>query len=84
MRLTAQMQIELKTIQSRADHIYKQILYPMTIQINQLSDPTSIPHEIIENTQTIFAELNGYKTRIENILCETDRKEQAHEDSLLC
>ena len=84
MRLTAQLHIELETIESRAYHIFKQILYPMSIQINQLSDPMSIPHEIIENTQTIFAELIGYKTRIENILCETDIKEQAHEDLLLC
>ena len=82
MPLTAQMHIELKAFLSRADHIYKQILHPMAIQINQLSDPISIPHEIIENTQTIFAELNGHKTRIENILCETDIKEQAHEDLL--
>ena len=78
MRLTARMLIELRTINRRVDHISREIVYPILFKCQF----PPISSEMIENTQAVIAELNGYKTRCENILCETDIKEKAHEDLL--
>ena len=67
MRLTAQMQAEVERIRTRLDLTFNQVWLP------QPSSP--IPDE--DTVHATIAELNPYKIRLENILCETDIKEQA-------
>ena len=76
MRLTTQMQSELRTIKDEVNHIAKDIHRMSMVQRSGIS------FEIMENTTAIISKLIGYKTRVENILCETDIKEQAQEDFL--
>ena len=78
MRLTTQMQTELRTIEEEVRRITKDVDL-MSTEINQRS---GISFEIIANTTAIISKLIGYKTRVENILCETDIKEQAQGDFL--
>ena len=76
MRLTTQVEAELQTIEDEVGPIAKDLDLMSTV-IQQCS---GISFEIIENTTAIISKLIGYKTRVENILCETDIKEQAQED----
>ena len=75
MRLTTQMQTELRTIEEEVRRILKDIDL-MSTEINQCS---GISFEIIANTTAIISKLIGYKTRVENILCETDIIYMQHE-----
>ena len=72
MQLTTQMQAEVETIGTRVQLINDQIWIPLRTELMKHSTFTPedevIGHEII-------AELNPYKVRLENILCETDKKE---------
>ena len=70
------MEAELQTIEDEVGPIAKDLDLMSTV-IQQCS---GISFEIIENTTAIISKLIGYKTRVENILCETDIKEQAQED----
>ena len=78
MRLTTQVEAELQTIEDEVGPIAKDLDLMSTV-IQQCS---GISFEIIENTTAIISKLIGYKTRVENILCETDIKEQAQGDFL--
>ena len=40
--------------------------------------PKTISGEDKEKFHAFYEELNSYKVRLENILCETDKKEQDH------
>ena len=77
MQLTTQMLVEMKSIQTRVCRI-QEILFPMITE----SVMTSPDNEGIETRhrkiRASIAELNPYKVRFENMLCETDVKEQAH------
>ena len=72
MQLTTQMQAEVETIGTRVKIIMEQIWIPLRTELMKHStlfpEDEDIGHEII-------AELNPYKVRLENILCETDKKE---------
>ena len=74
MQLTTQMRSEIETIRKRLDDIDK-FLQEKMIKKRFLDD------EFLEATKElagIILELNPYKVRLENILCETDSKEQVH------
>ena len=71
MRLTTQMKAEIKTMHIRVDHILQKV-YPF------LEDTRNITFETKEVLDASIQELTTYKVRLENLLCETDLKEQAH------
>ena len=67
MELTTQMLAETDAIRTRVHDISKEMSNLRLI------------HELEDRRFHAFmAELNPYKVRLENILCETDVKEQAH------
>ena len=74
MELSTQMRAEVETIHNRLAEINQNFILPMkkeTIQIKGVSLRTkAIVGPIIE-------ELIPYKVALENLLCETDNKEQA-------
>ena len=73
MKLTTQMRAEIETIRKRVlqidASIYKSFMEPVT-EIAAINIKQYFPG--------IIEELNPYKVRLENILCLTDIKEQAH------
>ena len=71
MKLTTQMIAEIKTIRTRAAHI-TQKMYPF------FDGTRNITFETKEFLDVSIQELTTYKVRLENLLCETDLKEQAH------
>ena len=73
MKLTTQMRAEIETIRKRVLQIYD-VRYK--IYMEPMTETTAI--NIKQNSPAIIAELNPYKVRLENLLCETDIKEQAH------
>ena len=75
MQLTTQMQAEIETIRTRVDHIGDQVWIPLETEVGSSGE---ILPEYEEIAQEVIEELNPYKVRLENILCETDKKEQAH------
>ena len=89
MRLTTQMQVEVQTIDTRVYHITEQVLIPMEAEQMKLGASMPKTRDLFVKTQkhwskhrniahATITELNPYKVRLENILCETDVKEQAH------
>ena len=74
MQLTTQMHAEMGTIQTRVDHISIQVWIPLETEWMRRCKMTDEDVNIIN---AVNAELNPYKVRLENILCETDMKEQA-------
>ena len=75
MQLTNQMLAEIESIETRLHRIAIEIVKPMLTEeaLGELGIETRV-----RKSRAIIAELNPYKVRLENILCETDRKEQAH------
>ena len=73
MQLTNQMLAEIETIRTRVGQVYKTFVIPMEFEASQPK-----PSFEILARHVIIAELNPCKVRLENILCETDIKEQAH------
>ena len=74
MKLTAQLQAEMETIKTRCVEIHMELVSTnMEVTANY-----RISSENKENYRKIMEELIPYKVRLENILCETDKKEQAH------
>ena len=73
-RLTAEMHDELRTMNIRTLYIKQAILPPLMNQA-MLGLKSSVefgdPKELQSNTN---AELKTFKVRLENILCETDKK----------
>ena len=74
------MLAEIESISTRVDCIKNEIIKPMLCDKMMLTSHDDEP--VIETrdqkSRAIIAELNSYKVRFENILCETDIKEQAH------
>ena len=78
MQLTTQMLAEIGSIQTRVYSIANEIIKPMSSAMI-FEEPNKVEFEIRDRkSRAIIAELNPYKVRLENILCETDRKERAH------
>ena len=75
MQLTNQMLAELEKIQTRVSLVVEKFVKPMLLEGLQPEPSMNI---VNLNRRVIIAELNPCKVRLENILCETDRKEQAH------
>ena len=75
MQLTNQMLAETESIETRVHRIAIEILKPMLFEeaLGELGIETRN-----RKIRAIIAELNPYKVRLENLLCETDIKEQAH------
>ena len=65
MQLTTQMIAEINEIHTRLCHVFDKFVKPSIEIFNR-------------NLHVIIAELSPCKVRLENILCETDIKEQAH------
>ena len=88
MQLTTQMLVEIGTIKTRVYDIADAIIKPMVFESSKLElnqpgsqgvETTSLWLETRDRQiRAIIAELSPYKVRLENILCETDIKEQAH------
>ena len=81
MQLTTQMIAEAQTIETRVRNLIEEVWHPME---KELSRAIATPEQASESwakaedtAVAIIAELNPYKIRLENILCETDIKEQA-------
>ena len=72
MQLTTQMQAEIETIRTRVDHICHQVCVPLETEVGSGGEMLPEYEEIV---QEVIEELNSYKVRLENILCETDEKE---------
>ena len=66
MRLTTQMRAEMKTIRTRLAQI-------RALELSHLKRDYSLGGG---KADSIINELFTYKVRLENILCETDNKEQ--------
>ena len=64
------MKAEIGTIESRIRHITKKV-YPFLVQKNKT-------FETKEFFDANIQEMTAYKVRLENLICETDIKEQAH------
>ena len=73
MRLTTQMIAEIENIRNRVDHINQFI----EEEILEPEDDIAVLN-VIQTNPGFIAELKPYKVRLENILCETDIKEQVH------
>ena len=74
MQLTDQMLAQIAQVQTRVDHVNEKFVKPMSFESMQ---PEPSIESINRNLRVIIAELNPCKVKLENILCETDRKEQA-------
>jgi len=75
MQVTTQMIDEMVTIQNRVDQIL-QAVGPMSTR--QEIAGKWIPSRNVRSIRNFMAELDQFKVRLENIICETDLKEQAH------
>ena len=76
MQLTNQMLAEIDEIRTRTCYIAHEIIEPMLFECS-LGNELGIEN-IYQKIGAIIVELDTYKVRLENILCETDIKEQAH------
>ena len=81
MRLTTQMQAEFETIHGRIECIKKEVL---TSVIEDFERFGGVSFQTGTKNEIFYEELNTYKVRMENILCETDDKEQdqLHDNSV--
>ena len=75
MQVTTQMIDEMVTIKNRVDQIL-QAVGPMSTR--QEIAGKWIPSRNVRSIRNFMAELDQFKVRLENIICETDLKEQAH------
>ena len=69
MRLTTQMRAEILTMKARFEHLIENVC-PFF--------GSAISVETKEIIDACILEMTGYKERVENLLCETDIKEQDH------
>ena len=74
MKFTAQLHAEVKAIKTRCNQI------SMEFQTNRMEvlRKREISSEDKDIFRWIMKELNPFKVRLENILCETDIKGQGH------
>ena len=74
-KLTAQLRAEMKAIDVRFGQMEMEVL----TNLNEVArNQGRIYDENKEFCRLLMKEVNSYKVRLENILCETDIKEQAH------
>ena len=73
MRLTNELAIELATIEERIEYLNREVLFPLGMASLKLG---TSPLQYGEELNDIVQEMNSYKLQMENILCETDKKEQ--------
>ena len=75
MRLTNQLKAELATIEDRISYIMGAVIMPISMDSLKLG---SSPYQYGEQLDDVIQELSDFKVQLENILCETDIKEQDH------
>ena len=75
MQFTSQMQAEMETIGKLVNHIDREVLDRLKTERQRCGCLTDKGKEICH---AAIVELSPYKVRLENILCETDIKEQVH------
>ena len=75
MRLSAQMKAELESIRTRLNLGYNQVWIPLTEELTRRGYLKTAKDR--DTAHATIAELIPYKIRLENMLCETDIKEQA-------
>ena len=68
MRLTTQMAAEIEKIRKRAEHINQQVY-------SFLDSERNVTFERKDWIDSSIQELTTFKVRLENLLCETDKKE---------
>ena len=80
MRLTTQLRAEVEATRMRVVLLTRDVLH-LGLECQrrdpELTDVIVYP-EYKQKFDAIIEELNIYKVRLENILCETDLKEQDH------
>ena len=85
MKLTAQLRAEIETLRARFDQMHTEFQTNAKYSIMEFTrterTDSFISSENKEICRLMIEELNPDKIRLENILCETDIKEQGH---LLC
>ena len=74
MRLTTQMRAEIEIIRTRVGFIIAQVSLSFEKEMMRRGECLTKDKD---TAHSIIVELNAYKVRLENILCETDIKEQA-------
>ena len=80
MRLSTQMIAELKEIVTQVEHLRQKIVLNAGNEIIGVTElRNGSLEEICDHSKTeIIQKLRTYKVRLENLLCETDHKEQVH------
>ena len=78
MRLTTQMRVEIDTTHTRVSQLAQEFWMTIRRATERLG---RISSETGGNMAAIIEELKTHKVRIENILCETDVKEQGHSNT---
>ena len=74
-KLTAQLRAEMEAIDARLVQVKKECQR----NLNEIArNQCRVYDENKEFYRLLIKELNSYKVRLENILCETDIKEQGH------
>lgn len=79
MQLTTQMQAEMYDIAKRVDDIAAKIVAPVLTDVGR-NPGGSLWYDPIEYLSTHLEEFSAFKVRLENLLCETERKEFVHEN----
>ena len=75
LHLTTQMQAEFETIRKRLDDISKKVWIPLEARWMR---HCIIPPADVKIGHLVSVEVEPYKIRLENMLCDTDCKEQGH------
>ena len=74
-KLTAQLRAEMEAIEARLGQVKMEILTNLNVVAR---NQCIVYDENKEFCRLLMKEVNSYKVRLENILCETDIKEQGH------
>ena len=73
MKLTTKTRAEIETIETRFHIIREEHVVPITKKVQILGGISFEDQKLIDASSE---ELNVYKVRLENILCQTDQKEK--------
>ena len=73
MKLTTKTRAEIETIETRFHIIREEHVVPITKKVQILGGISFEDQKLIDASSE---ELNAYKIRLENILCQTDQKEK--------
>ena len=74
------MKAEFETIRKRVDLISEEVWIPLENKWMRLG---RILPEDVNISHVVNAEVSPFKVRLENMLCETDSKEQAHSQNFI-